>query len=89
MLTSSSREKLALAVESTWMVVKRLFVVPEASMAGPMLDAAVKPKLSEAGLPLLRYIVEQCARHAVQASAVIQEQSYSKDGGALVDAVVV
>lgn len=89
MLSASPREMLLLTVESTWMAVKCLFVVHEVSRAGPMFDAAVKPKLSEAGLPLLHYMDEHCARHVVRAGAVIQEQSCSKNGAALFNAVMV
>jgi hypothetical protein len=49
MLSASPREMLALTVESTSMAFECLFVVHEVSRAGPILDAAVKPKLSEAG----------------------------------------
>jgi hypothetical protein len=89
MLSANPREMLASTVESTWMSVKRLFVDHGVSMAGPMIDAAVKSKLSEACLPLLHYMDEQRARHMVQAGAVIQEKSCSKNGAALFNAVMV
>ena len=49
MLSANPGEMLALTVESASMAFECLFVVHEVSRAGPVLDAAVKPKLSEAG----------------------------------------